>query len=167
MNYSVLKWYITDCEYFNRKNLKQPSIKHWSYPKFEKDLFEHHSPSNQSVMNDILCLVKSNFNTNKYFWTAKIRLLRIFVIWIRLSRIQMCNWKNSVTHLKSHVNRKLKRKLKNETYFFRKSFKDSKSVFFYSSRKTEGVLFFIYIAIYYYYIYIYIYKKLRHSNFCR
>ena len=40
--------------------------------------------------------------------------------------------------------------------FYRKSFKDSKTVFvFISSIKTEGVLFYIYI-----YIYLYIYKKL-------
>ena len=37
-------------------------------------------------------------------------------------------------------------------YICRKSFKDSKTVFFHSSIKTEEVLFF--------YIYLYIYKKL-------
>ena len=42
--------------------------------------------------------------------------------------------------------------------FCRKSFKDSKTVFFHSSIKTEEVLFF-YIYIYKY-IFVYIYKKL-------
>ena len=47
---------------------------------------------------------------------------------------------------------------KNILYICRKSFKDSKTFFFYSSIKTEEVLFFyIYINIY---IYLHIYIKL-------
>ena len=58
-------------------------------------------------------------------------------------------------------NRKRKRKWKIFCTFCRKSFKDSKTVFFFhSSIKTEEVLFF-YIYIYkYLHIFVYIYKKL-------
>ena len=54
----------------------------------------------------------------------------------------------------------MKKKIeKNELYVCRESLKESKTVFFYSSIKTEVVLFFIHMYVYI--IYIHIYKKLR------
>ena len=75
----------------------------------------------------------------------------------------MGNWKNSVTHPKSRINRKRKRKWgKKLVRFVGNLSRIPKLSFFYSSIKTEGVLFFfIYIAIY---IYICIYIKNQALN---
>ena len=83
----------------------------------------------------------------------------------------MGDWKNSVTHLKSQVNKKWKRKWKKYIVMSvgnrSRIPKLSLTLCFYSSIKTEGVLFFfIYIHIYSY-LYIHILEENNMPWYCR
>ena len=87
-------------------------------------MHELHSYFTIAIMNSNVNF-KTTLLTTWYRYAPAI-IFREIIISLKI----MGNWKNSVTHLKSQVNKKTKKKMqKIFRNFCRKSFKDSKTVF--------------------------------------